>query len=63
MSDAVRLLRSKAAELQALVLENEERLAPTASVERSVIYLAADVALIAGLLADLYENMPPWTHP
>lgn len=50
---AVRLLRAKAAELESMVA-NAEPL-PTAG-ERDFLMLAADIALVADLLADHIER-------
>ena len=50
-----RLLRAKAAELEASVLAMDaDRTRPATS--REVSYLAADIALVASLLADLIER-------
>lgn len=49
---AVRLLRAKAAELEADVLAHSTRRHPMTGIT----YLTADVALIAGLLADHLER-------
>ena len=50
---AVRLLRTKAAELEGVVANAD----PLPSMQdRDFLYLAADIALIAGLLADHIEG-------
>ena len=58
---AVRLLRAKAAELEdlsaTLMVSMED------SVKRSLAYLSADIALVAGLLADHMERSPGPSGP
>ena len=50
---AVRLLRAKAAELEAIVLSHAN---PPDGFPQSVDFLRADIALVAGLLADHIER-------
>ena len=51
-SRSARLLRAKAADLEELVLGDEERGINEHRARDRVMQLTADVALIAGLLAD-----------
>lgn len=57
---AVRLLRAKAAELEGYYKLEMERTTPPTMTDP--VHLAADVALIAGLLADEIERAD-WGNP